>query len=384
MHSSSSISNSRPARARSPERHFLGRLFLFLLPLAVIAVLGTGVGLLSGELLPVRVVAWLQTCGKPLVFLAKFSDHSYRFKLDAVLRQKPDALALGSSRANQWRSAMFRPTSFYNAANAIFVMRDFHRMLEEFGDFAPRVIIFSIDYFTFVPAFEKVYRHQSREDLGALGSPEQIRITQKVFAELMRDPKALWSPPRDGVWALGMSAIKTGVGFRLDGSYHYGGLNPVRGQDTVAAIAAGTQWPLPPASRLEESSRGEFERFADLARKKGIALVGVTTPFVPEVRAAMEQSPLYQAWRQFESDETKEWIRQQGVIYFDFSKLESFGGRPDEFADPFHPSEPAYIRMLISMLGNDRFRALFPNIDIGSLQERLKSATRLEAYGNEF
>ncbi len=40
--------------------------------------------------------------------------------------------------------------------------------------------------------------------------------------------------------------------------------------------------------------------------------------------------------------------------------------------------------MLISMLGNDRFRALFPNIDIGSLQERLKSATRLEAYGNEF
>jgi hypothetical protein len=33
-------------------------------------------------------------------------------------------------------------------------MQDFHRMLEEFGDFSPRVIIFSVDYFTFVPAFE--------------------------------------------------------------------------------------------------------------------------------------------------------------------------------------------------------------------------------------
>lgn len=384
MLSSSSTSSSRPLLTRSPERRFLGGLFLFLLPLVVIAVLGTGIGLVSGELLPVRVVAWLQTRGKPFVFLPKFSDHSYRFKLDAVLRQRPDAIAFGSSRANQWRSAMFRPTNFYNAANAIFVMRDLHRMLEEFGDFAPRVIIFTMDYFTFVPAFEKVYRHQSREDLGSWGSPEQIRITQKLLGELMRDPKAFWSPPRDGVWALGMSAIKTGVGFRLDGSYHYGGLDPVRGQDTVAAIAAGTQWPVPPASHLEESSRLDFERFTDLARRKGIVLVGVTMPFVPEVRAAMQQSPLYEAWRQFESDETKEWIRQQGVIYFDFSKLESFGGRPDEFADPFHPSEPAYIRMLISMLGNDRFRALFPNIDIGGLQERLKSATRLEAYRNEF
>ncbi len=368
----------------SPERHFLRRLFLFLLPLAVIAVLGTGIGLVSGELLPVRVVAWLQTRGKPFVFLPRFSDHSYRFKLDAVLRQRPDALALGSSRANQWRSAMFRPTSFYNAANAIFVMRDLHRMLEEFGDFAPRVIIFSMDYFTFVPAFETVYRHQSREDLGSWGSPEQIRITQKVLGEFMRDPKAFWNSPRDGVWALGLNAIKTGVGFRLDGSYHYGALDPVRGQDTVTAIAAGTQWPVPPASRLEESSRLEFERFADLARRKGVALVGVTMPFMPEVRAAMQQSSLYQAWRQFESDETKEWIRKQGVIYFDFSKLESFGGRPDEFADPFHPSEPAYIRMLISMLHNDQFRALFPTIDIGGLEERLNRATRLESYGNEF
>ena len=245
---------------------------------------------------------------------------------------------------------MFRPTSFYNAANAVFVMRDFHRMLEEFGDFTPRVILFSMDYFTFVPAFEAVYRHQSREDLGSWGSPEQIRIIQRVFAELMRNPKALWSSPRDGVSALGLSAIKTGVGFRLDGSYHYGARDPVRGQDTVAAIAAGTQWPVPPASRLEDASKLEFERFTDLARRKGVVLVGVTMPFVPEVRAAMERSPLYQAWRQFESDETREWIRKQGVIYFDFSKLESFSGRPDEFADPFHPSEPAYIRMLEPVL----------------------------------
>lgn len=74
MLSSSSTSSSRPLLTRSPERRFLGGLFLFLLPLVVIAVLGTGIGLVSGELLPVRVVAWLQTRGKPFVFLPKFSE----------------------------------------------------------------------------------------------------------------------------------------------------------------------------------------------------------------------------------------------------------------------------------------------------------------------
>ncbi|MHC2382251.1 hypothetical protein [Bradyrhizobium liaoningense] len=114
-------------------------------------------------------VAWLQAHGASFVYLPKLSDHSYRLKVDAVLQRKPEAVAMGSSRANQWRSAMFHPTRFYNAANAVFVVRDFARMLEEFGDFSPRVIIFSIDYFPFVPAFETTYSSQSPQRNGRLG-----------------------------------------------------------------------------------------------------------------------------------------------------------------------------------------------------------------------
>ena len=370
-------------RVTSPAKRFLRRLSLFLLPLTVIAILGLGTALICGELLPVRVVAWLQTRGKPFVFLPQFSDHTYRLKLEAVLRRRPEALALGSSRANQWRSAMFRPTEFYNAANAIFVVRDFRRMLEEFGEFTPRVVIFSMDYFTFVPAFEWVYRYQSKSDLGGWASPEQIRIIRDVFVELARNPAVPWAS-HNGVPAVGLAAIRSGVGFRLDGSYHYGPRDPVGGEMFAAAIETGKQWPIVPAARLNDAALRDFESFTELARRKGIALVAVTMPFVPGVRAAMERSPLYEAWRQFESPETKEWIRRQGVIHFDFSKLESFGGRPDEFADPFHPSEPAYIRMLLSMLANDKFRALFPDLDIRDLEKRLRHATVLDAYGNEF
>ena len=138
------------------------------------------------------------------------------------------------------------------------------------------------------------------------------------------------------------------------------------------------------AANLDEARIQEFERFTELARSKGIALVGVTMPFVPGVARVMEQSPLYGAWRQFHSRQTQDWIRKQGVIYFDFTALDSFGGRPDEFADPFHPSEPAYVRMLLTMLANENFRALVPHLDAEALRDELKRASTLEAYGQEF
>ncbi|MEY9901464.1 hypothetical protein [Bradyrhizobium sp. USDA 329] len=197
MSSSSSISNfSALTGANSPKR-FVLRLVMFLLPLAAIVVPGLGIPFVCGELLPVSTVAWLQSSGMPFIFLPKLSDHSYRLKVDAVLQRKPEAVAMGSSRANQWRSAMFHPTPFYNAANAAFVVRDFARMLEEFGDFSPRIIIFSIDYFPFVPAFETTYIPQSRGEIGGWATPEQIRIIHGVFDELVRTRRFPW-PSHNG------------------------------------------------------------------------------------------------------------------------------------------------------------------------------------------
>ena len=258
-------------------------------------------------------------------------------------------------------------------------------MLEEFGDYAPRVVIISIDYFTFLPKFKSVYRLQSRDDLGGLGSSEQIRITNGVLNEVARNPKVLLPTlDDDGVTAIGLAAIKSGSGFRLDGSFHYGRVPQLPAESAAAAIKEGTQWPILPAAHLDDDLRHEFERFTDLARRKGVALVGVTMPFAPPVLNAIEGSPLYQAWREFESPQTRQWIEGQGIIYFDFSRLESFAGHADEFADPFHPSEPAYLRMLLTMQREPAFRALFPKLDPSLLEARLKQATPLEVYRNEF
>jgi hypothetical protein len=368
-------------------RRFWLRLAGFLAPLAVIGVLLEGFGIGSGELLPVNFVAWLQTFGRPFVFLTEFSDHTFRLKIDAARRLRPEILIMGSSRANQWRSAMFRPATFYNAGNSIFAIGDFPRALEALGDYHPRVIIFSIDYFTFVPAFDSVYRNQSRDELGRVGSPEQIRIVKGILKEALHDPMA-FLPRRHIVPTLGLSAAKTDTGARIDGSYQYGavihGTARFDAEATAAQVRKGDQWPVPPAPHMDDGLRREFERFTELARRKGIALVGVTMPFVPQVLNAMEQSPAYGAWRQFDSAQTKQWIRGQGVLYFDFTRLQDFAGKDNEFVDPFHPTETAYLRALLAMLREPAFRALVPDMDAASLENHLKQATPFEVYRNEF
>jgi hypothetical protein len=372
-------------------RAFGKRLLLFVGPFIAVAALAVLALISTGEMIPVRFVAWLQTFNRPFVFLPKFSDHTYKLKQEAIRLRRPQILVLGSSRANQWRSGMFRPEEFYNGGNAIFLQRDFARILEEFGDYAPRVIIFSIDYFTFTDAWEETYKSQSRSDIGWPWSPEFIKILSGLMSELVTDPKSLVPLRTDGIYeayALGLYAAQTGTGARIDGSYQYGhairGFPQITVQSAVEAIHLGRQWPVLPGSNLGERQRQELQRFATLAKAKGITLIGITMPFAPELARALDESSRHEVWKNFQSDETRQWLQDLGILYFDFTRLDSFGGKSDEFVDPFHPSEPAYIRMLLTMLRNPMFRSVFPKMNADDLKSRLRESSRLEAFRNEF
>src|SRR5258708_1839500 len=68
------------------------RLLLFLIPFIVLTVVLGAAALRVGELLPVSFIAWLQTFGRPFVFLPQLSDHTYRLKVEAARRRKPEVL----------------------------------------------------------------------------------------------------------------------------------------------------------------------------------------------------------------------------------------------------------------------------------------------------
>ena len=338
-------------------------------------------------------VAWLQGLNRPFIFLAAHSDHTYRLKVDAARRNHPDVLVIGSSRVNQFRRAMFRPLTFYNAGNSLYTMRDFRRFLEDAPELRPRVVLFSLDFYVFNPLWDDVVRFVNYEELGGWRSEERDALNHKLVDEILDDPAMLVQPavdPWSGVPALGLQAIRTGTGFRLDGSYQYGGVyrgdpraNAATPQNALDRVASG----IPPfinADVMAESHLAELDRFAAIARDRGIALIGITMPYLPPVSAALARSPHHRILADFNSPQMQQRLHRLGILHIDFTDLTQFHGYEDEFVDPFHPSEPAVLRMLIAMLERTDVRALLPELDAAKLKSRLDGANRYEVYRHEF
>lgn len=377
----------------SPWSVFVRRLTYFVAPYCVLAIVVTLLVARSGELLPARLVAWMMNGPITFVYLNEFSDHSFQFKLESARLRRPEVLVIGGSRMNQWRSAMFKPYEFFNASNCLYVQRDYRRFLDGLGDYSPRVLIFSLDFYTFNADYDAFFDNVSFSDMDGFGSPQQMSIARSLLGRAKADPAALLPVQREplhGVPALGLHAARTGTGFRRDGSYQYGAailgrsdLGAVSIDSAVGRVDSGAV-PLLRSDHLDRERRSEFERFAAVARQRGIKLVAITMPFAPRLKQALDRSSQHGIWREFQNDETARWVRQQGVLYFNFSDLDSFGGKPDEFVDPFHPSETAYLRMLQVMLRKPDFSALLPDIDRGDIERRVPNATRFEVYFNEF
>ena len=391
MSSSSSISNSRSVTSHAtPAPRFGVRLAKFFAPIVLLGFIAGAIVFMSAELLPVSTVAKLQSYGRPFIYLAKFSDHTYRLKVEATLIKKPEILVMGASRSNQWRSAMFRPAVFYNAGNSLYTQRDYRRMLEDIGNNTPRVIIFSVDFYTFNNDWDATFGMVSYDDLSGWGSAEHKKILRSFIDQARREPRSLIHAPIDPVHdvpALGLMASNTGIGTRVDGSYQYGarilGKQGVSLESAIERTVIGRK-PFQFGARIDQAQRDEFEHFVKLAQSKGITLIGVTMPFAPAVVEALNRSPKHAIWREFQTPEFAEWIERQGVTYFNFTNLESFGGRPQEFIDPFHPSEPAYLRMLLTMLTNSKVRAIFPEVDANALRKRLAESSDFKSYRNSF
>ncbi len=294
---------------------------------------------------------------------------------------------------NQWRSAMFKPNRFFNASNCLYTQADYRRFLEDLGSFAPRVIIFSLDFYTFNPRYDEFFKNVSYGGLDGLGSSEIRRILRSLFADAARNPTILWPFQREplyGVPALGLHAARTGTGFRIDGSYQYGAIlrqRPDAGsvsiEGAVARVTNGTV-PFLTADHMNADRRAEFERFVSAARARGIKMIAITMPFAPQIQEALDRSTRHGIQKEFQNRATADWIRRLGVTYFNFSDLDSFGGLPEEFVDPFHPSEKAYLRMLLTMLRDPDVSEFLSDLDRTELERRLADAKPYEVYQNEF
>jgi hypothetical protein len=371
------------------------RVLHFSLPQLAFACVGVFFFAQTGEFTKINsVVNRFQTAGAALLYGPKFSHRTYRLKVEGTAAVKPEILVIGSSRTNQWRSAMFRPYRFYNGGNSVNTQKSYQRFLEEIGLPKPKVVIFSLDFFSLDDTWDSQYQNLAYDDGMDIGSPLYLKVLRSLMDAAAESPRKLivTKEPIYSVSALGLNAAQRGGGFRVDGSYQYGpplslykknGEWDIEETDSLERIRLGKA-PFVFGDKLSKERLRELEDFAAYAKANGITLIGITMPLYPTTLQSLGRSPRHNNWRYFNSDTMANWINKQGILYFNFSRIETFGGRAEEFVDAFHPSEPAYLRIFLTMMKDARMREIFKDISVSDIENRLVKATPLEAYYNDF
>lgn len=323
------------------------------------------------------------------------------YKLPLIAEQKPEIVLVGSSRAGQMRSAMFKPYKFYNASFTAWSVKQVVEMVDQITRVSkPRVIIVALDHFMFTDAYEKSVAVQR-----SMYFNNDWRFRYDSFFNfiklLTQRPSLYWDYiyPRlhgretagvDGLKLIGIDAMAAQSGFRIDGSFLYSaGLiaaAPERTKQNKGLIES-----VPGGANIDANQLSELERLTALAKERGVQLVGVQLPYLKASVDYMNNDPGYQpyagVWREFESDKMRGKLRDLGIPFFDLCCI-SLNADSTQFIDAIHLGERGMIQSLLELLRDAQFHSLFPAMNSETLESDLAAAQKsgkiFDIYHNQF
>ncbi|HTZ35920.1 MAG TPA: hypothetical protein VMB84_07830 [Stellaceae bacterium] len=349
------------AAAASPPREwwrFVSRLVLVLSPLLVA---GAGLEALAwriGETMPMALVSRWQDAEPGRIWRGG-DGHSYlTYKLARVRDLRPDIVALGPSRANAFRGAPLAPYSFYNAGLTAWTFDQYRRFLELAGEdgYAPRALIFNLDYWMFSAGFDHYWVNRFDEQPST-----HVADLLRVGSELRDEPARLWRRLPTAGEAHGLFAVLTGDGFAADGAM----VAPPPTADPQRLAGDGTGVGVPPvvlSDDIATEQTASFMRFAAFAKEKGVALIGVQLPYYARILDGLDSSPDAGIWRAFRSAAFRQRIAEAGVIFFDFADVPEYRDRPEYFTDSLDPDASAVAALTRRIAADPRVRAVLPQL----------------------
>jgi hypothetical protein len=308
-------------------------------------------------------------------------------KIQRIAHDQPEVVSIGSSRGHEMRSEMFRPYRFYNASLTAWTLKQEIEMVDRITSVSkPRVIIIGLDYSMLIDQlaavynaertmrFENGFRYRYRSSLAAL----KTIVSQPVLLS------ALWNKKGDAIPDfIGLHALQTATGFRFDGSRMMSRA-VYQAAPNYLARNIGLLDAVPGAPHVDPGQLSELERLAKLAKDRDVLLVAIQYPIYKASVDYLDKEPSYQfysgVWRDFQSDEMLNRLRNLGITFFDLSRTEmTADGR--YFTDAAHPTEVGISVAMSDLLRDERFRRIFPAIDPERLRaDREKAAARGDAF----
>jgi hypothetical protein len=348
---------SAPSQLRE-WRRLLGTLLLVLAPVLVLAGAVEGLAWCVGETVPMSMTSTWQD-GAPDRIWRAGDGHSYLpYKLARVADLKPEIVVLGPSRANEFRGDLFAPYTFYNAGLTAWTFDQYRRFLDLVArdGYAPKVLVFNLDYWMFSAGFDHYWADRFDEK-----PPTHVSSLLRVIGQMREDPRRLWHVLPDTGRRHGLLALLSGEGFGADGSLSGRAGAP----DAQRLLDDGTSAGTPPvalADRIEPEQVAKFDQFVALAKAKHVALVGVQLPYYQKILNGLNDNSEAGIWREFEGAEWQQRLAAAGVLFFDCADMPEYRDKPEYFIDSLDPDTRVVNQVTKLVLADPRMRSLLPKV----------------------
>lgn len=346
-------------------RRFGARLGLFLLLVA--AIIGFSVICLyrAGELCSFS--SFIHPLQQDQLFGLGYSyyDKAYKFHMTDEV-ERPDVLALGSSRIMQVKRSVVSPDySFYNAGGAIQNARELSLFINKLHD-SPKLILVNIDQWWFNRAYiaeDLPFSPSVYDDEGALDMHKRGQFVCDFYTDLVKGKislKKVFSSPH-----IGLNAICNENGFAADGSRYQGDmmLAPEVQEDynfkNVLGRIRDGNLRFQYGDEADSSMVSVVDDFLNQCVARKIKVVAFLPPFAPYVYQQMQETGKYGYMSKLYDMLRPLFDQYEGCSLYDFTDVTDTGAHNYDFDDGFHGSEIIYNGMIRQMVRRDSTLAPF-------------------------
>jgi hypothetical protein len=339
------------------------RVLLFMSPFIGAYTLTLWLAYHAGESVPVAMLVERQTAGETFLFGRSGIDDTYAYKLLSGIAHEPDIMVLGSSRGMAVRAEFFTRTvaDFYNASSSaanLSALRDYLERYVASGAQFPDLVILVLDQIRFVGVDDVLAFQFTAVDRLITPPPDAIFGSQNSMLQQMASGEvslAQLLTRRDPVYgglAYGVDAIRFGRGFRPDGSLQEGRLLLDPSQVVIAQQSHLDRIDRREIDFVRQSAEGSYlilEDILNLVEAHGGTAIGYMPPYLPELYERitnMGSMPRIQMI----ATRIDAMFAKRGWRFFNFTDPATANLAAGEFADGWHPSELANLKMLIMMV----------------------------------
>lgn len=334
----------------------------------------------SGDSAVERAVT-AQALGQFALFGSGISQDFVDYKLQLYAAERPEIIAIGSSRVMQFRQAWFRQP-FLNmggVAGNLAVLRSTIDALLAIQ--TPKAVILGLDFWWFLPQWEaspQAYVPPTsgsyNYSLASLKKPWEWLFEGKISVTDFARPVLGMFGNGFRSDRFGIMAQQTDDGFGPDGSWYY--TAEITGQkpaldyqfaDTLGNVQRGIRAFYHASKEQTGPAQTHIDVFAEIwckLKSRNIHVFAFIPPLAGKVLAAMPAEAYPHLYH------LREALLARGIDALDFSDPRKIGAGDCEFVDGFHGGEVAYARILRQMA--DRWPNLLAYVNMARLDALIR------------